>query len=243
MLHIYLCAFFNKNYIEEAKVCIESLRTTGNFAGPVYLFTDQDVSIDGVNILHVTCGSVSLSASYRTRLFEHIKDFSSDDIFLYLDTDIVVLKPLPSFDSIGDKIQVYGYPSRTQKEASFSGFITDDVHYTSKPAICTGILLFRPSTNVKNVFDKTYTLYLDLLKKGKLNACWEQPALCFTLIEQDMYDISLNESVYEERTRGAIHDVHIFNHFCGLRGDVRYMHMKQYLQNGSRCRAKVYLDL
>jgi len=97
-------------------------------------------------------------------LFEHIKDFSSTDIFLYLDTDIVVLKPLPSFDSIGDKIQVYGYPSRTQKEDSFSGFITDDVHYTSKPAICTGILLFRPSTNVKHVFDKTYTLYLDLLR-------------------------------------------------------------------------------
>jgi len=59
------------------------------------------------------------------------------------------------------------------------------------------------------------------------------------LIEQDMYDISLNESVYEERTRGAIHDAHTFNHFCGSRGNTRYMHMKQYLQNGSRYRAKV----
>jgi hypothetical protein len=230
MLKIYLCAFLNKIYIEEAKVCIESIRTNGCFKGTIYLFTDMDVFIEGVEIIKTTCASIQLSACYRTRLFDHIKDISKDDIFLYLDTDIVVLKPLPSFDHIGDKIHVYGYPSRRQKEPSFSGFITDDINYTSQTAICSGILLFRPSPKVKKVFDDIYKLYMDLIKKNKINACWEQPALCYILIEQDMYDISLSEYVYEERTKSKITDLQVFNHFCGMGGDSRYNNMKKYLK-------------
>lgn len=229
MFKIYLCAFINKVYLEEAKVCIESIRKNGCFTGPIYLFTDMDASIDGVNIIKTTCGSVPLSSGYRLRLFEHIADFSPDDIFLYVDTDIVALKPLPSFDSIGDKIQVYGYPLRKQIESSFSGFITNDTNYTSKTAMSAGILLFRPSIKVKRVFDAAHNLYLDLIKKNKINGCWEQPALCFTLIEHDMYEISLNDYVYEEREHGTIAESHIFNHFCGLRGNIRYKYMKKYL--------------
>ena len=154
--------------------------------------------------------------------------FSTDDIFLYLDTDIVLLKPLPSF-SINDKIHVYGYPDRTQKDDSFAGFLTNDITYTSVTAISTGILLFRPSSKVKNVFDKTYTMYIDLVKQHKVNACWEQPALCLTMIEEKMYDISLNQYVYEERSKSMIKDTYIFNHFCGMRDNLRYIQMKQYL--------------
>lgn len=229
MLKVYLCAFIKKEYIEEAKICIQSLRKNGCFNGPIYLFTDMDISISGIEVIKVKCQSVFLSASFRTRLFEYIKDFSDDDIFLYLDTDIVILKPLPSFDDIGEKIQTYGYPLRTQKEQSFAGFITNDINYTSKTAICSGILLFRPSLKVKKVFDDTYKLYNILIINKKINGCWEQPALCYTLIKHDMYDISLNNYVYEERTKSKITDLQIFNHFCGLRGLERYKKMKKYL--------------
>jgi len=229
MLKVYLCAFLNDAYIEEAKICIESLRTTGRFTGPIYLFTDKDISIIGVEIIKVKCESIPLSSSFRTRLFEHMKDFNVDDIFLYLDTDIVLLKPLPSYDHIGDKINVYGYPSRTQAQRSFSGFITNDSNYTTKTAICAGILLFRPSPKVKKVFDDTYELYIKLIKEKKSNECWEQPALCLILIKEDMYDISLTDFVYEERTKTNIQSSHIFNHFCGLRSNKRYEQMKKYI--------------
>lgn len=229
MLKVYLCAFKNRAYIEEAKVCVESLRTKGHFTGPIYVFTDMDVSIDSVSVIKATCETVQLSAAYKTRLFEHIPDFSRDDIFLYLDTDIVILKPLPSFTSINHKIHVYGYPDRTQEHYSFAGFLTNNIKYTSISAISTGILVFRPSSQVKTVFDKTYAMYVDLLKKNKVNGCWEQPALCFTMIEEDMYDISLNECVYEERSNSAIKESHVFNHFCGMRGSSRHVLMKKYL--------------
>lgn len=229
MLKIYLCAFKTECYLKEANVCIESLRTKGQFNGPVYLFTDMDVTIADVQVIKVNCESVPLSASFRTRLFEYIKDYDSDDIFLYIDTDIVALKPLPLFNSIGNKIQVYGYPSRTQVEPSFSGFITNDTHFTKKTAVSTGLLLFRPSLKVKKVLDETYELYKQLIKKNKINDCWEQPALCFKLIESDMYEMSLNDYVYEERTRIPKNELHIFNHFCGMRGNARHAQMKKYL--------------
>jgi hypothetical protein len=82
---------------------------------------------------------------------------------------------------------------------------------------------------VKNVFDETYKLYLELISKNKINDCWEQPALCFTLIQKDMCEISLTNYVYEERTHGKIADSHIFNHFCGMRGSSRYVGMKKYI--------------
>lgn len=229
MLKIYMCAFKNNCYLEEAKICIESLRTNGKFNGIIYLFTDMEVTLHHVEVIKANVESIPLSASFRIQLFNYIKDYNANDIFLYLDTDIIILKPLPSFDSIGNKIQVYGYPSRTQVEDSFSGFITNNPHFTKKTAICSGILLFRPSLKVKKVFDEIDELYNELIKKNKINSCWEQPALCFKLIEHDMQTISLNDYVYEERTNDSITDLHIFNHFCGLRGNTRYINMKKYL--------------
>ena len=236
MLRIYMCAFKKECYIKEAQICITSLRTKGQFKGPIYLFTDMDVVLTNINIIKVKCESIPLSAGFRTQVFNYIKDYDCNDIFLYLDTDIVILKPLPDFNFIGNKIQVYGYPiggsvgpAKTQVVHSFSGFITNNPHYTKQVAICSGILLFRPSLKVKTVFDETYELYKELIKKKKINLCWEQPSLCFKLIEHDMFTISLNEYVYEERFKKPITDLHIFNHFCGMRGNTRYIKMKEYL--------------
>lgn len=249
MLKIYLCAFLKQEYLEEAKICIQSIRTHGCFPGKIYLFTDLDVYIEDVIVIKKQCSSVYLSASFRTRLFENLTDISKDDIFLYLDTDIIVMKPIPSFDNIGHKIQVYGYPNRTQKHRCFSGSITSDKKFTSKNAICSGILLFRANDKVKKVFDETYNLYLDLIKKDKINSCWEQPSLCYKMIEHDMYVMTLNDFVFEEREKIKVDNKSdkkdkkkdikkeikkvsknfIFNHFCGLRGKTRYKTMEKYL--------------
>jgi lipopolysaccharide biosynthesis glycosyltransferase len=229
MLKIYTCAFRNQCYLEEAKVCIESLRTNGQFQGPIYLLTDMEVTIPNVEVIKTNCTSVELSAAYRIKVFDYIKEYDSNDIFLYLDTDIVTLKPLPSFNDIDDKVNVYGYSWRKQAEHSFSGFLTNDPHFTEKNATSSGVLLFRPSLKVKKIFDEIYELYYGLIQRGHINAMWEQPSICFKLIEHDMLNSSLNDYVYEERSKKPITEQHIFNHFCGMRGDDRYKKMKKYL--------------
>lgn len=222
-----MCAFLTSHYIEEAKLCINSIRTYGCFQGPIYLFTDKDVKIPSVNVIHVPCSSVEESAVIRTRVFEYMK-YTSDDIFLYMDTDILCIKPIPSFDTLDEKIHVYGYPNKTQKEESFCGFLTNDERYISKPSISSGILLFRPSEKVKQVFDETYKMYTQLILDKKINGCWEQPALCYQLITYDMYSITLNEYVYEPRTRKNHTEDTLFVHFCGLRSVRRFQQMKSY---------------
>ena len=221
VLKIYLCAFLKEEYLEEAKICIQSIRTIGEFRGPIYLFTDMLENIEGVNVIKVSCESVPLSASYRTRLFEHITDFSNDDIVLYLDTDIIVMKKLPDFTNINNKIHVYGYPTRNQSELSFAGGIEQDINYKKIPGICSGILLFRPSQKVKQVFEEAYELYLELLSQNKVYEMWEQPALCLKLIENDMCEISLNNLVCEERDNPSRNNPAIFNHLCGMRSNER----------------------
>ena len=103
---IYLCAFKNKIYIEEAKLCIRSIREKGEFNGKIYLFTDIDIEIDGVDIIRTLVSSVPYSASYRMRFFEHIplKDLDCDEPILYLDTDIIVTSKIPDFTDIDNKI-------------------------------------------------------------------------------------------------------------------------------------------
>ena len=239
MLKIYICACKNKFYLKEAKICIDSIRKNGQFNGLIYLLTDipqfikeLEFNLTNLEVIKVNCKTNKLSAALRTQFFNYIENYDHNDIFLYLDTDIVIVKPLPTFDYIDDKIHVYSHGG-TQKSNSFSGYITKDPYFTSKPGICSGILLFRPSLKVKNVFDETYELYKKLLSDNKVNACWEQPALCYKLIEHDIYNISLNDYVAERR--GGMHsietkpDTYILIHFCGMRGSKRHQMMKEYL--------------
>jgi hypothetical protein len=229
MLTVYLCAFINKAYIEEAKVCIASLRTNGRFFGPIYLFTNLDTTIESVNVIKVDCDSVPQSAGFKTRIFNYLP-IDSSSIFLYLDTDIVVLKPLPSFDEVGSKVHLYGYPSKTQNHYHYCGFLTNDPNYTKEVAINTGILLYRPSLKIKEIFDEADALYTSLVKSNKVNCVWEQPSLSLVLIKHNMHDVTLTELVYEERWGSGITSNHLFNHFCGERDATRSTKMKKYLQ-------------
>ena len=100
--------FPKRCYLEEAKF-VSDLYARMACLKVQYLFTDMEDETYNVEVIKANCESIPLSASFRVRLFYYIKNINKNDIFLYLDTDIVVLKPLPSFDTIDNKIQVYGY--------------------------------------------------------------------------------------------------------------------------------------
>lgn len=237
---IYISAFLNDTYLEEAKLLIESIKKNGEFIGKIYLFTDKDIVIENVNVVKTKIDNVNLSSAFRLKFFDFF-DIHTLDIhepILYLDTDIIVLNKLPDFNNINDKINVYGIPNRTQNAYTLCGYITNNPNYINKPAMCAGILLFKPSELIKKIFEETYNLYLYLIKNNKVNSCWEQPALCYTLIKYDMMEISLRNYVCEQR---LINDKNyenniiattkdkIFNHFCGLRGNNRKNIMKSYI--------------
>ncbi len=229
---IYLCAFIHPRYIEQAKICIRSIREKGQFTGKIYLFTDQEVSIENVDIIKTNIESRELSASFRLRIFEYIslQTIPTNEVLLYLDTDIVIINKIPSFNDINHKIHLYGYPSKTQISHSGAGFITIDSHYTSKTEICSGILLFKPSTLVKKVFDEAYSLYNFLLSDNIINEYWEQPALSYIMTAYDMDEVSLNRFVHEIGDDTMINKDTIFIHYCGIRNSSLCKMMKNMLE-------------
>jgi len=234
-LRIVLCAFLNKNYIEEAKICIKSIRQNGKFNGRIDLITDMNVDIDFDNLNVIVVNDVKniiQCAGYRLKIL-NVLDWNDDDIILYLDTDIVILKPLKIFDifdNLCDKVCVYGYSNKTQGGYSFAGFITNDKNILKQKAFCSGIMLFKPTKFIQKVFNETWDFYIDHIKSGKrINKYWEQPFLCLKLIQYNLYDISLNKFVHEEKSKTKMSDEVIFNHFCELRGDNRKILMKKYI--------------
>ena len=236
MLYIYLCAFKSYTYLKEACVCIQSIRNY-HYYGKIYLFTDLDVDkidhLGNVEVIQVPCENIQLSAAYRLKIFDNLPldQFNKEeDILLYLDTDILLVNKLPSFQYINHQIHTYGYPSRKQQEPSFCGLLTKDPFFTQKESTCTGILLFRPSEKVKEVFDEAYNYYVKLVSENKVSSCWEQPTLCYYLIFFEMHNNSLNDIVHEQRTNKPIPNNAVFNHFCGLRGSNRFNQMKNSLQ-------------
>ena len=143
-----------------------------------------------------------------------------------MDTDVVTLKRLPNFTINDDKVHVYGYngehfPKRKQDARvdlyescravncttkPFAGHITNDVNIVNMHPFCAGILVFKPTKNIESLFKEAYQLFEYHEKMNNINDCWEQPMLNLVLARNDMYEISLNEFVHEQRTNKAIRD-------------------------------------
>lgn len=233
-LKVFICAFKSETYLREAEICIKTLRKNGNFTGEINLFTDLTPNLTDINVVNVDCLDVYTAAAMRLKYFDYVNT-DVNDIVLYLDTDIAILKNLPNFEHINDKVHVYGYngelgwSKRLQAESSFAGHLTNDVNITKQYPFCSGILLYRPTNKIKKLFSTVYDHYNDQIRSNKVNACWEQPALNLVLCEHNMYEISLNKYVHEERNKKTIHESVVFNHFCGMRGARRAGLMKKYL--------------
>lgn len=233
-LKVYICAFKSEAYLHEAKICIKTLREAGKFTGEIYLFTDLISNLKNVNIVNIECSDIYNAAAMRLKFFEHVNTRASD-IILYLDTDIMILKNLPDFKYIDDRVHVYGYngefgrAKRFQTESSFAGYLTNDINISEQHPFCSGILLFRPTNIIKNLFSTVCEHYNNQIKNNRVNSCWEQPALNLVLCEHNMYKISLNKYVHEERDKKPIHESVVFNHFCGMRGTRRASLMNKYI--------------
>lgn len=255
-LRVVLCCFLDKHYLDEAYVCIQSLRHVGKFAGRVDMFTDLlPLSEKWQEIGNVYCHqvtevhSIADGAGYRLRMLD-LLEWKDTDIFLYLDTDIVCVHDMSLFlqhaHSINEKLHVYGHndnsPQRiTQKHPCFAGQLSKDPNIVNQVAWCSGILLFRPSTKMKQLLKRTQDMYNQILKNNQVTKVWEQPSLCLVFCQENHYETSLDPFTCEYRyhipTYRSKHMAkppgeHVtFTHFCDLRGHQRKRLMENTFQS------------
>lgn len=233
-MKVVYCAFNKTHYLEEAFISIESLRKKGKFLGDIYLITNLNVNQQIIKLFNLRIiftkkfDSVELSAGARLKIPELIP-LDIDEICMYLDTDIIILKELPNFN-VKEKLLVYGYPQRTQEDKSFAGLLTKNKNIINQPSINTGILIFKNNQINRIIFFESWEYYLSDIKNNvKISKKWEQPYLCLKLCEYKNYEHKLNEIVGEERYPETINDKTVFNHFCTLRGENRRKLMMRYL--------------
>ena len=251
-VRIVLCCFLNRNYLAEARTCIESIREVGKFEGRITLITDfTDVEIDGVDVHRVpSVDRVEMAAGCRLRMLE-VLSWEPTDIFLYLDTDILCVQNMQSFldhaSTMDDRLHVYGLDELGLTQIKhpaprfYASSLTSDPRIRNQPAWSSGVLLFRPTPTIQQAFCRTYAAYTEYLSQDPppKSDSWEQKFLCYTFCDMEWYVISLNPFVYEENsvrnTRFAKPlsdpDRATFNHFCGVRNQARSKLMREMLNN------------
>ena len=238
-LRIVLCAFFKQTYIDQAKLCIKSIRENGDFSGQIDLITNIDCNIDNINIIKVyDCKDINDAFAYRLKMLD-ILDWKETDIFLYLDTDIIVMKRLLNLKYNNEKVNVYTHKTapKNQDNNWYAGLLTKDQKILKQKPFCSGILLFEPSNKIKQIYKEIWNLFQNDKKYNKKNLEFgDQPYINYKLCQHNLYDISLNNVVFDERTKYNnlklnVNNSHIFNHFCGYKGDDVINLMKKYINS------------
>lgn len=234
-MHVIYCAFNNPNYLNEVYYSIKSLQENGCYRGKITLLTNLDFEKQkkelNINVIYETeFYTMELSAGAKLKILEKVK-LKKNELCMYLDTDVIIMKKLPDFSSITNNFWVYGYPHRTQRDKSFAGLICNDEYILRQESINTGILIFRNTELAKIVFRNAWNNYLkDINANIKISKKWEQPYLCYELCKLKLYNNILNDIVGEERDPESITNNIIFNHLCTLRGSYRVDLMKKYIK-------------
>jgi hypothetical protein len=148
-----------------AQLCVRSLRRF--FDGRVDVITDGRVT--GATVTSVPSMNSRRAAAIRLRLPE-ILGLDPGESVLYLDADVLALKPL-DLPAPRDRVMVYGYPQRTQRDPSFAGRLTTDPAVVRQRAFCSGILYFRATDSIRAAFRAALDGYTSALRAGKRLPC------------------------------------------------------------------------
>lgn len=92
---VYYTVFGSSPYYQNAKISIQSLKKLGEFTGDVVVFSDKPFVYPGVINIILQTGHFSKIFELRYTAGEHF-DFGKYDKIMYLDTDILVVRPINS---------------------------------------------------------------------------------------------------------------------------------------------------
>ena len=94
-LKIVLVAF-GRPYLDEALLCLKTIRNNGEFNGEVYIITNVfETTIEHAVKIYINEYKYSadniIGSGFKLKILDLIP-YEENDVFLYLDSDILVLK-------------------------------------------------------------------------------------------------------------------------------------------------------
>lgn len=249
---IYMCVFHQQSYIQLLKLLITSINT------------HSTINKETTHILIVTCTAFKrliqkelepydLPIDYfiieintlfqagcaRLDIFKYER-ISQYDTILYLDTDILInsdINVLFAVDLSTEKLYALkeGEIGQGGHGMEFFDFTKYDVKLS---AFTSGILLFKNSDTIKELFN-TILLHIDeyIYKgKNKIPGCLDQPFIVYNAISQNKYDNQLL-CAYAENNPTCVTPGKIVYHFPGGPGNYKskYDKMANFLNKNVPC--------
>jgi hypothetical protein len=198
---VFLSVFFNRDYIELLRIFLVTTKLYSNLDSIDFLIITSSDFVPDINILSGLIGiplktmvidtsRLAGGAFARLYIFEYDNIMAYDKI-LYLDTDIVVQGDLMNIfnETIEDKI--YALKEGTIEHEIHGGWWFDfSTIDKNTVGLNSGILLFKPSEQMKTIFTETLQ-HVDELKSKNMPQCADQPFINYHFIKAQKYDIQL----------------------------------------------------
>lgn len=200
---VYSCVFFNIKYINLLNLLLRSYHLFGFDESIQYVILTNNEFEPKVRSFCQSFGfsfdiwvldlhTFFESAYCRLMIFDypHIQDYSK---ILYLDCDILIgdcLKPL--FDIVNEDI-LYTLKENTSKDKNH-GAIFFDEDYPETSTFTTGMLLFKNSHKIKQLFSEVLDHIHEYLKTNNEGpGCLDQPFIIYHALIKKCYDNELLE--------------------------------------------------
>jgi hypothetical protein len=241
---IYACVFFQEKYIDLLEILANSLKTYGtssnlkdtdfvvftstNFCQKIDRFMST-LKIPIYYFVHDNITTMPQSAFIRLFIFNyrHIEEY---DKILYLDTDILINGDLNTiFDLNIDDDKLYVVKEGTIKCKLWGGddFFDFSKHDPNTPAFSSGVLYFRNSNVIKQLFQEIleHVHLFTVIEKKPVPCCMDQPFFVYNAITKNKYNSELL-CHYMENNPSKVSKEKIVYHFPGFVGSYINKHEK-----------------
>ena len=239
---IFICVFHNPKYVDMLFLLLDSIYTFGQLDSntDILIYTTSGFAktvADATRFKHKirflindTYTSIQQACVSRLDLFRlldelmHTKRPSGYSKILYLDTDIIVKRPLTPLFELAKKNVLYTLEegSIVNKSPNFwGGNLFSDAEraiHADKSAFTSGILLFKNCPEIRNLFD---VIKRDLNERKTQNAFYDQPFIVYNAFKHNLFDNKVLRS-YAVNRSSNIYSPMILHHFSGGVGKDRF---------------------
>jgi len=251
---IYLCVFFNKDYIKLLKLLLSSILSKGslNLNNTNILILTDDTFIDDINValeelnlnqkyfILSNINSVFKASASKVKIFDY-EQINLYDKILYLDTDIIINDDINKIFNLDIKNDILYTKQEGWINSDWWGNFLFDFNDKEKnidkdsPAFNGGLLFFKNSLIIKNLFNDINNHMIKDTNNFEINipACLEQPYIVYHAFIGNIFD---NQLLNDYIT--LVFNFHdflkmdsIIYHFCGGPGNyiTKYEKMNYFL--------------
>lgn len=210
---VYVSVFYNQKYIELLHMMLRSLHNFGNIDNSIdvvilthHTFEDEIVSICkeiGIPSTVILMNNTTIPESKwaRFKIFDVGLEISDYLQVLYLDVDIIIQQDIREVFKYDLENKLYARREGDTSAEFFGGHLFREHGVVSKVSgFCSGVLLFKPCSEIRQLFSITIEHIRDYQRSGKrFGACVDQPFLNFNAITRNLHEIELLEDVVTNR--------------------------------------------